>query len=430
MPKNLLEDMVRIKSAKRETISERDLDSEVDDKFDSYYKNISIRESKRKNKEGKPKNPLWFIALVSALFLFFAISSLFSNAKITVTPKQKKISLNMTLPAVKDSTSDKELPFTLTLLSGNSTTIVPAGTPTSVTKSATGTVTIYNNYSSESQRLDINTRLEGSNGKTYKTNKQITVPGMTGNTPGSIDVDVYATDPGESYNSSSILNFTIVGFKGTSKYSKFYAKSKGDLSGGLIGQSSSISDDQKNQAINELKSDLQQKLFQKLSDKIPTGFVLFKNAVLLNIDNVTVDSTTSNSQISITLNGTLYGFLFNESKITQKIVAYSISDYDGSSVHISNINDLGFTLPNNIDISSLNSLNNIIFTLTGNPNIVWNVDTEKLSEDLLGKKKKDFTNIMAQYPNIVSAKLVVRPIWKFSFPDDIKDIKIITTNSN
>ena len=57
MSKNMLEDMVRIKNSRKETISERDLDSDVEDKFNSYYKNINKR---TRDKENKPKNSLWF----------------------------------------------------------------------------------------------------------------------------------------------------------------------------------------------------------------------------------------------------------------------------------------------------------------------------------------------------------------------------------
>jgi hypothetical protein len=53
------------------------------------------------------------------------------------------------------------------------------------------------------------------------------------------------------------------------------------------------------------------------------------------------------------------------------------------------------------------------------------VDVNKFIADLLGKSKKDFTQTLAQYPNIDSATLKLSPFWKLSLPDQIKNIKVI-----
>jgi len=68
---------------------------------------------------------------------------------------------------------------------------------------------------------------------------------------------------------------------------------------------------------------------------------------------------------------------------------------------------------------------NIAFNLSGTPKVVWKVDTEKLISDLLGKRKKDFYQVLSQYPDIKSADLALKPAWRTSFPDKSKDIKII-----
>src|SRR6185436_19331087 len=98
----------------------------------------------------------------------------------------------------------------------------------------------YNNYSTASQNLDIDTRLEGSNGKIYKTKTKIVIPGMKDGKTGSVEVKVYASVAGPEYNSAP-LDFKIFGFKGTPKYSKFYGRSKGALSGGAKGKAPALS---------------------------------------------------------------------------------------------------------------------------------------------------------------------------------------------
>jgi len=100
---------------------------------------------------------------------------------------------------------------------------------------ASGTIIVFNEYSSDSQLLIASTRFLSSNGKIFRTTKNIYVPGTkTENDeiiPGSIDVEVLADYWGDEYNIGS-SDFTISGFKGTAKYTDFYGKSNTAMSGG------------------------------------------------------------------------------------------------------------------------------------------------------------------------------------------------------
>jgi hypothetical protein len=125
----------------------------------------------------------------------------------------------------------------------------------------------------------------------------------------------------------------------------------------------------------------------------------------------------------MSIKGTLYGIIFNEHDLTKKIAADNIQKYDGSEVYISNIKDLNFSLADQNN-TTLGSVQNINFNLSGPAKIVWKLDQNKFIADLLGKSKNDFSKILSQYPNINSATLTVTPAWKISIPDKMKDIKI------
>ena len=105
------------------------------------------------------------------------------------------------------------------------------------------------------------------------------------------------------------------------------------------------------------------------------------------------------------------------------IAKNSIDQYDDSDIHIPDIKNLIFSLPDK-EISFAD-VKNINFNLSGASQIVWNVDSSKLVNDLLGKRKKDFTQILSAYPNITSADVTFRPFWVRSFPDKEKNIKLI-----
>jgi hypothetical protein len=421
-----MEDMVRVKKEMRAETQKRVSRPEPIKRQTLRPEPVMVSEDQYDVEDAggsTPRYKLWFTALFSVVVCLFAISFLFSKAFITVSPRTKTITLSQNFSAVKDGKEDT-LPFDLVVISGEESGVISEGVEKDVKETAKGTVMIYNTFSSAPQPLAIDTRLEGSNGKIYKTKTKTTVPGKKANgAPGSVEVSIYASEPGDTYNSGP-LDFKIFGFKGTPKYTKFYARSKGDIKGGFIGKSYAITDAEKSQKLNELKLGLQAKLLSKASEQLPAGFVLFKDAVYLNIESENVDSFSTNSNVPLSVKGTLYGFLFDEKKLTKKIAENTIPDYDDSPVSIPSIKDLTFYIPNKESIS-FKDVRDITFNVSGTVKVVWDVDTEKLINDTVGKRKKEFSSVLRDYPNIDSAELTVRPAWRSSLPDNAKDFKVI-----
>src|SRR3989344_9506234 len=236
MPKNLFQDMVKVKRERREEARQSLLSDRPEEPEREYtvpvnqVKSPVAAESPRNARDareefnhefmepiGGRRPRLWGVALISVVFFLFALSFLFTKAEVTVNPKIEDLILNENLSATKDASSDN-LPFEVVIIPGQEERIVAGGELKDVSLSAKGTAIIYTSYSSATQRLDINTRLEGSNGKIYKTEKTVVVPGMKGAVPGSIEVGIYGAETGEEYNSGP-LDFKIFGFKGTPKYS-------------------------------------------------------------------------------------------------------------------------------------------------------------------------------------------------------------------
>ena len=416
--------MVKVKRAKQGVLP-KEIEKKIEKKIenDDFFKpraRVSFSEEVNKEKTS-PKNALWFVAIITVVFLLFAISTLFTEAKVNVNPKVQEIDLEEKMFAKKDSNGE-DLSFDLVVIGGEENTSIVGQGKEEVSNSAKGTVIIYNDYNSSPQALDINTRLEGSNGKIYKTEKKITVPGKKADgTPGKVEVGIYANEPGKEYNSEP-LDFKILGFKGSPKYSKFYGRSKDEIIGGIVGTLPTVTMEEKNAAIIELKKNLETKLLQKTINQIPKDFILFNNAYSLVIDDQTEEYDKEKNAISISLKGTLYGLLFKEIELTKKVASSVVSDYDGSDVYIPNIKNLEFGV---IDpYVSFKDVESINFKLSGPTKIVWKVDEDALSNDLLESSKKNFETSLLKYNSIDSASVVIRPFWKSSFPDKIKDINI------
>lgn len=398
MSKHLLEDMVNIPRA-------------------------VLEETEAKHSPNRFRYLLWLVAIFSVAFFLFALSFLFGRAEISVAPKTEDLTLGEDLSAAKDSNSNG-LFFNLVAVPGQMEKTITAAGQKEAQNSATGTV-VFNSFSSAPQPLAVDTRLEGSNGKLYKTETKIIVPGKAKDgTPGQAEANIYASAPGAEYNSPP-LDFKIVGFAGTAKYAKIIGRSKTgtDITGGFVGLMPDVSEADKLVAMSELKNALQTKLLSQVT--VPDGFVLFKGAIFIETDDAGVVSTyNQDNSLTLTENGVLYGILFDEKKLTQKIAQDNIPNYDGSDIYIPNIQNLIFTLSSQNN-PSFDTLQNINFSLSGPVKIVWKLDVDKFIADLLGKSKKDFSQILTQYPGIESATLKLSPFWKFSIPDKSKDVKVI-----
>jgi hypothetical protein len=431
MSKNLFQDMVKVNNKKssssnisKNILSEKTPKNKIKEKVTKIETPESIQDLNVNNTKNNYKYRLWVVAIMCIVFLFVSLSYFFGKVTVNINPKIQDLILNQNLSASANASPD-ELSFNLVVISGEENKKVSAEGEKEVSVKAEGSVLLYNTYSKSPQTLNIDTRLEGSNGKIYLTKTKTTVPGMSkSGVPGSVRVDIYAKDAGAEYNSDP-LDFKILGFKGTAKYAKFYGRSEGKIKGGLKGVIPSITEAQQSALVENLKSNLETKLLKKATDQIPDNFILFKDAAFLDISTSDVEITSpEKGVVDLKLKGTLYGILFNIDKITKSITKNNISDHDSTDVYIHNIKDLVFTLSNK-DAVSFTDVKNINFALSGDTKVVYKVDGDSLIKDLLDKSKKDFNNILLNYPNIESADLVVSPIWRMSLPDKKEDIKVI-----
>ncbi|MFA5933681.1 MAG: hypothetical protein WC795_00445 [Candidatus Paceibacterota bacterium] len=437
MPKkNFLQDIVRMSSPDKGSPPSSKLPNKItDNPIESLViisPPVSIHKENMIDEPPRQHRAIWGLAIFSIISLFFALSFLFSGAKVTVVPKIETFLLDDTFSA-KRNPSEGDIPFQLMALKGEETKNITGTGTKAVEQKATGRVVIYNSYSSSPQRLLINTRLESPIGKIYKTLTPTTVPGMTikdgQQVPGSVEVTIVADASGEEYN-SPMTDFTIVGFKGNPKYQKFYARSKTDITGGFKGTIGIIDDKDKSDAAIELKQTLKDKLIKQARAQIPDGFILYDEATILSPSNSepTIGKMANDGLVPMTEEATLYAFLLPEQALTKKIAENGISQFDDSSVYIEELKNITFVLDNKETIVPEDA-SQISFKLSSDVHVIWNVDQDKLTNDLVGTYKKDFQKILSNYKNIDSAEVTVRPFWKRTIPDDKKKITIIIKTS-
>jgi len=382
---------------------------------------------KERSTTGIGKSKWWLFVLVLVVASGFFASAIFSGAEIIIYPKQETVNFKLDMTAIKEGvqTEVPGVPFKTVVVTSEGSKTSENFTEKQVAKKASGDIVIFNEYDSEPQRLVINTRFESSNGLIYRIPKSITVPGKKiGSdgkvTPGSIQVTVYADAVGEEYN-IGLSDFTVPGFKGTDRFSKFYARSKTSMSGGFSGMMKVVADTELEGMTTEIKTNLEKDLKTQIYSQIPEGFVLYDEGIFFDFEPQ--NNVEEGDSVKVVQKGTLTAVIFDKNILSNFIAQNVIDNLGGGTVEIVNIEDLKFTLPEK-DYINISGGDTFDFDLEGDAHFAWVFDENKLKTDLAGKPKKQIESILSQYDGIDNMAVILRPFWKRSLPSSVERIKI------
>jgi len=378
----------------------------------------------------KPRNShlvMWGIALFAVLFVVFSFFGLFAGATIKVTPKQEQTVIEGEFITYQEEGEEK-LTFDVMILAKEEGKDVPATEEREVERKASGQIVIYNKHSGASQPLIKNTRFETPDGKTYRIKESVTVPGTTVENgeivPGSLEVTVYADEPGESYN-VGLTDFTVPGFKGSPQYQNFYARSKTEMTGGFSGVLKYPSEEDIKNARTELQETLEKELIAEANVQKPENFILYEDGIFLSYEGEDQIEETSGNTVRITERATLNGVIFDRNELAKFIARQVLGSYDGSPVTIPDMDQLSFRIVDKEYASPFDE--SLSFVLSGTGKIIWTIDEDALKKELGGKPKKGFQEVLAAFPHIERAEASIKPFWKRKFPEDPDKIKIENT---
>ena len=367
----------------------------------------------------------FIIIVVSILILIFGFSFLFSGSKLIITPKQRTVLVDTEFKAYKNPKIN-ELGYEIMTIERDGSQKVTASGEEFVKEKASGKIVIYNNFNSSNQRLIKNTRFETPEGLIYRINESIVVPGRKKENgtiiPGSIEVTVYADEEGEKYN-IGLTDFTIPGFKGSSRFDGFYARSKIEMTGGFVGKKKTIKKEDEIQARGDIQKKLKTQLLKEVFSQKPKGFEIYEDGIFINF--MSLPNEESNSQVNIKEKAILYGVLFKQEAFAKFIARNTIAGFEEKKVEIIDPDTLKFNILEKDKIKPWIS-KEFSFKLSGKAHIVWDFESNQLKEDLAGKSKGALKTVLTGYPNINEARIVLRPFWRQTFPDKIENIKIIT----
>lgn len=371
-----------------------------------------------------------FISVIVVLIIFAAgyfVNMLLGGAEITIYPKQKDSTVQATFTAHKEPQAG-ELGYELLTLEANSEKQVGATGEEQVSERATGSIFIYNEFSSTPQRLIKNTRFESPEGLIFRINESVEVPGSTtdndGNViPGVITAEVFADGTGEQYNIGP-ARFTVPGLKDTPQFDGIYAESTDSFIGGFEGKRFIIDEAELQTAKQALHLELRNALLARLEEERPAGFILYDEGVTFAFDSL--PSTEYGDDLAtIKERARLQVPIFKTEEFASFLAQNMVAGYEGEPVVLEDPYTLTFSYPSaTTTVSDISPLTEIDFNLKGDTRIVWYFDEEKLRTDLVGLSETALPNVLSGYPAIERAEAVVRPFWRQSFPDDPAEITV------
>lgn len=377
----------------------------------------------QRRKRGKRRLGV-FVLLVGVLALATAgFSMLLAGSKVVVTPKQKEVVIEGTFEAKREGEGSGVLSYQLMTHTKGVSQKVEAQGEEQVDEPASGTIIIYNDFSTAEQRLIKNTRFENPQGLIYRVADSVTVPGQkteNGKTvPGSVEAVVYADKPGAEYN-SALTDFKIPGFKGDPRYEKFYARSKTPLAGGFSGMRPAVEPSTLASATENLKEKAAAQVREEASSQRPEGFYLFEDLTFVVFEPAV--TSVEDGDVTLTQNATLYAMLFNEEGFARFIAAQTVAGYDDEPVKLADISTMKMTLDGEPDRPW--DAEKVSVNASGTAHLIWTFVEEDLKKDLVGRDKEALPTILSGYPSIEEAEVVLRPFWRQSFPKDQSEISV------
>ncbi len=445
MAKRLIQDIISTKKQPSQAREEKSEKTRDDDGEKSFFIK-SLEEKMGKKAEERPKKTFrikfprlkfpklgflrsglklkFVLGLIALGLLILGARSLlnkFSSVSVEVTPKQEFIDVDITLGA---STEPKtgELGLEVMRMNYEEKEIIQPTGKKQVSKKAGGQIIIYNAYSSQPQTLIATTRFETPDGKIYRLNKSITVPGakIEGGkiTASEIEATVFADQPGIEYN-IDLTDFTIPGFKDPEKREKIYGRSKTKMEGGFVGEAAVLTESDIANLKNSLKEKVRNYLLKMGVNPKPDNFLLYDEAKQIVFDEQKNGPKPGDiaNQLELKESAVLFGFLLKKSDLYGALAGKYLNANDANQVEIVNVDKLSFELKNF-------SAKNIIFNLKGQAHFSWKIDEASLKNDLIKEKDKP-DNALIKYPAITKAKIIFSPSWWSYLPEDPSRIKII-----
>jgi hypothetical protein len=377
-----------------------------------------------------------YMLIALGIFIFsilgaYSVGTLTGGAEITIFPKVRSMNVNAEFTAYKENKAG-ELSYEILTLEATGERQVTATGQEEVSIQTVGEIDIFKTTPG-SERLIKNTRFATSDGKVFRIQESVVIPGAKEGsdgtmTPGVVRAQVFADEAGEEYNIPAKTRLSVPGFKENNLnelYNAVYAENPSQFTGGFNGPRFIIDEAELATAKASLQSELRESLNAKVASERPADYTVFLDSSAITYTSLP-PTQQGDSLVTIKEQATLRIPLFNNEDFASFIAKETIVGYETTEkVRIDNINDMTFSYSDpatkDVNIADQESLT---FKIVGQPVIVWTYEEQALKEALVGKEKTALPLALGQYSQESRSSLKIRPFWKSTFPDSVDKISI------
>ncbi|MDO8443403.1 MAG: hypothetical protein Q7S78_00120 [Candidatus Azambacteria bacterium] len=415
-PKSELEPQIEPPVTIYEATSKTDLEKNLEE----FYNNQPIEKLSPK-KFFSFGRTIKVLMVIGILLLGAAMYLVLPKADIKLSLKEMPVSATISV-AVSKSISMPDfangiIPGQYFLLTKSGSKIIETSNETANLPSKYGgAIEIYNAYSAAAQKLVAQTRFETKDGKIFKIQNAVIVPGakMSGSNliPSSVKAEVISDTIGEEYKIEPSF-FTIPGFEGTAKFAGFYAKSAETMI--PVKNKLALAD----QNTEKVKKTLENALVTELKNEVLNTFKasdlrLIDGASTVKIDEFAVASNVATMKIS------WQAIFFKESDF-KALVSYFVSAKYPDLKNFNFKDNITYPQATKSDFKK----GEAFFTFNFDKSNAFSTDIAGLKKELTGLDETGMRNIISNKNFIQSATISLWPFWVRQAPGNPEKINII-----
>ncbi|MBI4993431.1 hypothetical protein HZC33_00515 [Candidatus Wolfebacteria bacterium] len=369
-----------------------------------------------------------------AIFLFLALAGagvyaaaiILPMADIKIITKKSAWNFDGAIVAFKNAADinwqEKQIPGSFFSETKNTSLAFEATGKKNVERKAGGEIIVYNAFSSESQSLVKGTRFEAPDGKIYRLDSGLIIPGAKISDgkiiPSSVKAKVSADKAGQDYNIAPVEKFTIPGFKNSPKYNGFYAKSESPMVGGFVGELPYPTDADIKSAREKTEITLKETLNALMASQIPNDFKVIDSAkqFLITKENINKD-VDENGKFSVFLEGEMAIAAFREEDVL-KLMAVLAKQSLGENFEAKSF-DFNYGI-GQVDLG----VGKFSFGVNYNGTFWQPINIDNFKNTILGKKEIELKTSVFLIPGVEKATVSFWPFWVKSVPNSVKRINV------
>jgi len=398
---------------------------------DRFEERVQIEETPRKKTARAGKGLI--LSLVLLILLGISGYLTLSKAEIDLWPETEVLNLEKELTVSKEAKQVDVLsgvmPAQIFQKEKQLTGIFQSSGKVLKEEKAKGILRVYNAYSTSPQILVATTRFVSAEGKVFRTPVMVTVPGGAYEggklVPGEIDIEVVADQPGPDYNTGSSI-FSIPGFAGTDRYTKFYGRSFEAMTGGLREERAVATKEDFDKAEESLSKQVEKECKELLarelqSEEVSSKYYYFLNEYLTEIGEKFPLATVGEEleEFKFQVKASCQTLLFQKEDLRNFAKDLVISrTSQGYKLHED-------SLKIDYDLRTINlGLGEAVLFLNIFAKTYSEVDILDFKNALAGKSLLETKLFLESQPNITKVNVRFWPFWVGKVPEDLDKIKV------